>query len=300
MEQQLKILYKDESGNLKLPKIGSCYIYVFNDGEQNGTTPYFWIISKDKKVISYFSLIKYDLIDKYLVYTNPYTNRNIYLSIKDQEKIYNYITTEKANIASTQIMWCEMINRYYRYKNRSLYFGKSEMNMMMNNTLFCSDIFPQYPYYSIDENFSEILDFGDRLGKCIVKLTNQFADNPILSIQSNRIPFYGFISMLTGKYFGGDTLTENEYKVLDDYMRIRPNFHSQSHGPDFFDKSSNWYFILNDYLTFDGYIDNALIKKCINYTDVDNQIPKFNSEEYSINMNLNDYINKLVKGEVIL
>ena len=287
MEQQLKILYKDESGNLRLHKgIGICDIYVFNDSLYQN--PVFWIISRNKVVVEYFHLKNEDdIVNLDLQYPTTYdlnnkSRRFIHLRDQDQKIIYDYIKNNYDNNGILKID--NMINSYYNYFNKS-----NDNNTIVDNGCLY-----------INENHEKILDFGDRLGKCKIMVNDQFGIHPMITIHSPSAHFYGFISMLTGKYFGGDMLIENEYKVLDNYMRIRPNFHSQSHGPDFFDKSSNWYFILNDYLTFDGYIDNTLIKKCINYTDTDNQIPKFNSEEYSINMNLNDYINKLVKGEVIL
>lgn len=211
MEQRLKILYKDESGNLKLHKgIGICDIYVFNDGEY--LHPYFWVISRNRRLIINYPLDKLWFAPE-LKGIFKVNNKNINLTAKDQYKIYEYITAEKDEDGN--IKWINMMNRRTdsRHHHIPQYMINENRFTIYNTTL------KKYFYYGVHEGYNLIENFGSRLGKCEIIFSDQFRDSPIISIHSFDTSFYTMISALNGRYYGFDHMTDEEAKLLYDIMK---------------------------------------------------------------------------------
>lgn len=90
-----------------------------------------------------------------------------------------------------------------------------------------------------DEYINTKIKLGRRLGECTIGITNQFS-TPLLYIKSNKKPFFGLVSMISGGYYYFDNLNKKESIILNKFMHSSPNFHNGD--------CTNWAFIFIQYL----------------------------------------------------
>jgi len=262
MENELKILYKDED-NLKLRKgIGICNLYVFNDGDANNAR--FWVISKSKKVFIYFELdfFETDYEDIYCVYHNNKSHHSIHLKAKDQKQIFDYIfntiTGDNSNI------WSDMLNAHNEYFGSLERVTKNDMYRYMIKEPMCDFI----EYYTIYRYL------GNRLGMCKLNVTNMFPGHPSITISSCETGFNSIISLMTGNYMGLDKLTDHECMMLQSIMSEQNDHHL---------KHSLWAELyLNTHLVLDGIMTREERDLLIEIFQTDNTLmPHF---EYCANI----------------
>lgn len=215
MESELKILYKDESGELDLGrKIGKCFLYVFNDGDKNNNR--YWFISEDKRVMYYFDFDNIDFEYTLYFYKNIRNkSKLIELKPKMQRKILNYIQKPTGEDSS---IWSDMLNARMKYFGGDSNYVAKEINKYTEKG--------KEPITEFDSRF---INLGNRLGKCKIKITNVFTEHPSVYIMSYECGFNSFISLLNGSYLGLDKLTDDECKILYDFMKSK-NTHFGKHN----------------------------------------------------------------------
>ena len=118
-------------------------------------------------------------------------------------------------------------------------------------------------------------NFKDGIGMCklsLIKLSN----TPILCIRTINNSFTSYVSMITGKYFDGDHLSNSDSILLNNFMRTKPNFHDVNHKEEM-GSCSNWLFMILQYLVLENPRTKEIEDILLNTNEYENiiDIPRF-------------------------
>lgn len=198
MKERLKVLYKDESGELILDcGVGPCNIYIINN--INEYTKNFIIVSKDKRFYATYSIDNIRLCDT--ITWDDYSWKIAHYK-KIHKQIYNYIT--KRTDSNGTIKWYNMKNcvedipKYNFNDEESGYIDDKQFTFIYNKL---------QTFVSVQVKLDGV--------EYVVENYNDFIYFPIFHVRSiGSAKFDCMIRLDTLEFFGGDKLTRKQEKEL--------------------------------------------------------------------------------------
>lgn len=200
-DKRLKILYKDESGNLDLGgSIGKCDIYITNNINKYGKT--FTVISKNREYCYYFDLYTMQRCgEEFYEFSRKHLNTQTV-----HKKVYNYITKTKDD--NGKIKWINMINSILEIPP---YNTDYNIGSRINNT--------EFGFHTNDMQTicrEDVILDGEKFN---IDIKSDYKFYPIIHVHaSDSYKIDCLIRLDTLKYFGGDRLNKKQKKDLMKFL----------------------------------------------------------------------------------